>query len=90
MGFELTALVMIGTDLIGSCKSNYHTITTNYVQRKRYLKFQPIRNNRISHGGHVFSVDQDEMRIHINTIPPEFRSSSFIDDKIGKSQKQKS
>jgi hypothetical protein len=27
MGFELTALVLIGTDCIGSCKSNYHTIT---------------------------------------------------------------
>ena len=30
MGFELTTLVVIGTDRIGtgSCKSNYHTITT--------------------------------------------------------------
>jgi hypothetical protein len=27
-GFELTTLVKIGTDCIGSCKSNYHTITT--------------------------------------------------------------
>ena len=26
-GFELTTLVMIGTDCIDSCKSNYHTIT---------------------------------------------------------------
>ena len=26
-GFELTTLVVIGTDSIGSCKSNYHTIT---------------------------------------------------------------
>ena len=25
-GFELTTLVVIGTDCIGSCKSNYHTI----------------------------------------------------------------
>jgi hypothetical protein len=25
--FELTALVVIGTDSIYSCKSNYHTIT---------------------------------------------------------------
>ena len=25
--FELTTSVMIGTDCIGSCKSNYHTIT---------------------------------------------------------------
>jgi len=28
VGFELTTLVVIGTDCIGSCKSNYHTITT--------------------------------------------------------------
>ena len=27
-GFEFTTLVVIGTDCIGSCKSNYHTITT--------------------------------------------------------------
>ena len=27
-GFELTTLMVIGTDCIGSCKSNYHTITT--------------------------------------------------------------
>jgi len=27
-GFELTTLVVIGTDCIGSFKSNYHTITT--------------------------------------------------------------
>ena len=27
-GFELTMLVVIGTNCIGSCKSNYHTITT--------------------------------------------------------------
>jgi hypothetical protein len=28
VGFELTTLVVIGTDCIGSCKSNYRTITT--------------------------------------------------------------
>ena len=28
MEFELTTLVVIGTDCIGSCKSNYHTMTT--------------------------------------------------------------
>ena len=27
-GFELTTFVVIGTDCIGSCKSNYHTTTT--------------------------------------------------------------
>ena len=28
VGFKLTTLVVIGTNCIGSCKSNYHTITT--------------------------------------------------------------
>jgi hypothetical protein len=28
VGFKLTTLVVIGTDCIGSCKSNYHTNTT--------------------------------------------------------------
>jgi hypothetical protein len=28
VGFELTTLEVIGTDCTGSCKSNYHTITT--------------------------------------------------------------
>jgi len=27
-GLKLTTLVVIGTDCTGSCKSNYHTITT--------------------------------------------------------------
>jgi hypothetical protein len=26
-GFEFTALMILGTDCIGGCKSNYHTIT---------------------------------------------------------------
>ena len=30
-GFELTTLVVIGTDCTGSCKSNYHTITMDLV-----------------------------------------------------------
>jgi len=31
LGFELTTLVVIGTDCIGSYKSNYHTITITTV-----------------------------------------------------------
>jgi hypothetical protein len=30
-GFEFTTLLVIGTDCIGSCKSNYHTITITTV-----------------------------------------------------------
>ena len=41
VGFELTVSVVIGTDCIGSCKSNYHMITTT----------TPCKNNKV--GGHV-------------------------------------
>ena len=33
-GFELTTLVMIGTDCTDSCKSNYHTFTTMTATQK--------------------------------------------------------
>ena len=33
VGFELTTLVVIGIDCLGSCKSNYHTITTAYSKQ---------------------------------------------------------
>jgi hypothetical protein len=33
-GFELTTLVVIGTDCIGSCNSNYHTITATTTPLK--------------------------------------------------------
>ena len=33
MGFEATTLVAIGTASTGSCKSNYHTISTTAVHR---------------------------------------------------------
>ena len=32
-GFKLTTLVVIGTDCTGSCKSNFHTITTTTAPR---------------------------------------------------------
>jgi hypothetical protein len=35
-GFELTTLVAIGTDCIGSYKSNYHTITTMTAPQTRW------------------------------------------------------
>jgi hypothetical protein len=37
VGFYLTTLVMIGTDCIGSCKSNYHTITTAPSGRLEFI-----------------------------------------------------
>ena len=35
-GFGLTTLVVIGTDCIGSCKSNYHAIMTTTIPGKTY------------------------------------------------------
>jgi len=35
-GFELSTLVVLGTDSIGSCKSNYHTIMTTTAPICKY------------------------------------------------------
>ena len=37
-GFELITLVMIVTDCIGSCKSNYHMITTMKAPQQTQIK----------------------------------------------------
>jgi hypothetical protein len=37
-GFELITLVMIVTDWIGSCKSNYHMITTMKAPQQTKIK----------------------------------------------------
>jgi hypothetical protein len=51
MGFDLTALVVIGTDCIGSCKSNYHmiTATTAPTTNKGLYSLSPLTIN-----GNVF------------------------------------
>jgi hypothetical protein len=61
VGFELTILVVIGTDCTGSCKSNYHTITTTtaptsthtistYQHFSLWLCFQSVVKCSTSHG----------------------------------------
>jgi hypothetical protein len=49
-GLELKMLVVIGTDCIGSCKSNYHTITTTMAPKLRRIK---ILSNWYSMSGNV-------------------------------------
>ena len=44
-GFKLTMLVVIGTDCIGRCKSNYHTITTPSMSGKLLTKVT-IKQNK--------------------------------------------
>jgi hypothetical protein len=38
VGFEITTSVVIGTDCIGSCKSNYHTIITTRAPLQLYTR----------------------------------------------------
>ena len=59
-GFELTALVVIGTDCIyvTSCKSNYHMITTKTVSCIKYkclLKLNKI-NDKLSESRMLYEV----------------------------------
>jgi hypothetical protein len=42
MGFELTTSVVIGTDCIGSCKFNYHTITATTAPGFYEIKLPPL------------------------------------------------
>ena len=39
VGFELTTLMVIGTDCIGNYKSNYHTMTYKRVTTVQYIAF---------------------------------------------------
>ena len=48
-GFELTTIVVIGTDYMGSCKYNYHTIMTTtahngigQIRNYRYLNIRAV------------------------------------------------
>ena len=54
-GFELTTLVVIGTDCIGSCKSNYHTITTTTAPKMVYKKQELLtfREHLVYDGDHL-------------------------------------
>jgi hypothetical protein len=63
-GFERTTLVEIGTNCTGSCKSNYHTITTTttplfkldkhnilkpvIIQQAPYYKTTPTKNHPLN------------------------------------------
>ena len=49
-GFELTTLVVMGTDCIGSYTSNYHTITTVPIFNNIYVFFKKQRKNRVTAG----------------------------------------
>ena len=50
-GFELTTLVVIGTDCTGSCKSNYHTIKTAPLRRKLQMNRIDMKSDCKSSAG---------------------------------------
>ena len=59
MEFELTTLVMMGTNCTGSCKSNYHTSTTTMapirikrnknIMSHQCIVYVPRLNSTLSH-----------------------------------------
>ena len=48
VGFELTTLVVIYTDCIGSYKSNYHTITTTTRYNVNMIEIDNSLRNKLS------------------------------------------
>ena len=61
-GFKLTILVVIGTDCIGSCKSNYHTVMTTLVP------YGNTKNITINKKGLIFSMNSTHHFIFIKYL----------------------
>ena len=59
----ITTLVVIGTDSIGSCKSNYHTITTTTAPITTYIS--PASNTLYSQ-----DITETLLKVALNTIKP--------------------
>ena len=74
--FELTTLVVIGTDCICSCKSNYHTITTtsNLAMSLYLLRLQyPVGNFQLNYLWDVVTLGGLEIYVYYSKY---FLSSS--------------
>jgi hypothetical protein len=74
--FDLIALVVICTDCIGSCKSNYHTITTTTCKKRvinhglcNYLHSVVMASCHLFHCDHSFQQDtQNNAKRLSNTL----------------------
>jgi hypothetical protein len=67
-GFELTS-VLIGTDCIGSCKSNYCTITAIWIQRDTRLQiFKILKFHTQVHEGPYPVADPDFLHVPVYGI----------------------
>jgi len=62
MGFELTTLVVIGTDCTGSCKSNYHTIMITTMTSQFSIRFWNCSNNVVFFAFILFQIHSDSIK----------------------------
>ena len=78
VGFKLTTLVVIGFNCIGSCKSNYHTITTMapHSSLKQILteKCKTGYKKRVKYPWEGTSI---EITIKMGTIAPAKHDSTY-------------
>jgi hypothetical protein len=58
MGFKLATLVVIGTDCIGGCNSNYHTIMTTTEIPKHAGPMDKSGKNQFGPEKHWFTPDR--------------------------------
>ena len=72
---ELTTSVVIGTDCICSCKSNYHTITATTAPLTYFNKVQIFTNwmlhmNKKKYGQYMYNIDRNfyNSKIYFCTI----------------------
>jgi hypothetical protein len=56
VGFELTTLLVIGTDSIGSCKSNYHMITASSSVKVKECETSAIRGKDFNRWDHCLII----------------------------------
>ena len=66
MGFELTTLVVIGTDSTGSCSSNYHMFTTTTTLASFDEMCKILYNNK---GIYVWSSEVALIYINFKFVP---------------------
>ena len=69
-GFQLTPLVMIGTDCIDSCKSNYHMTTTTTAPRLSIITINIIIHELILISNYIsliklFHLENNNIGTHV-------------------------
>ena len=71
-GFKLKTLVVIGTDCTGSCKSNYHTITTTTAPKNLHNSESKILTT-VDSRYLEFDGTMEKIRVNRNSTQEELR-----------------